>query len=304
MNVHLEPVRRRVRRAELAHPERGGHVRREQARAHGDSLVRVQVHVQRPPAQSLRERLLDERDARRAADHLHRLDVLERDAVLREPLQDGLQRRRGARADARRLRELLKLRALDRAPEVVVLVHALHGDGCLLVGAQNLFGLAHLLAQLADGARRRQRRRRGLVRRVEFGGEMVHQHHVHVLSAARLVPRHGLDLELTVRLLLSRLLAVERAVPHQRGAHARRAHVVHDGPRTFGRELLVDAPLQSRGAEVGNLREDVQTRDVRGVVQRVAVGLAEVRGDRDDGILRAMVSRSGSVSVSSSNGGG
>ena len=144
-----KPVRRGVRRAELAHAEGGGHVRGEEARAHGDRLVGVQMGVQRAPAKRVRQRLFDERHARRAADHLHNLHVLESDVIVREEIDDGLERRDGAVEKTHPGGELLELRALDGGAEIHVLVHPLHGEGRLLVRREDLLRLAHLLAQLA-----------------------------------------------------------------------------------------------------------------------------------------------------------
>ena len=120
---------------------------------------------------------------------------------------------------------------------------------------------------------------------VELRCEVVHKEHVHVLAAAALIPLHRLHFELSVGFLLARFLGLEGTVAHEPGAHGGGAHVVDDGPLALGGELLVDAPLERRRGDVGNLGEDVEAGDIRSVVQGVPVGLAEVRWDGDDGVL-------------------
>ena len=285
VHVQLEAVRRGVGSSELAHAEGGGHVGGEEARAHGNRLVGVEMGVQLAAAERLGERRLDPRDARRAADHLHNLHVLESDVMVREEIDDGLERRDGAVEETHPGGELLERRALDGGAEIHVLVHPLHGEGRLAVRREDLLRLAHLLAQLRDRLGGVGDGNLGLVLGVELRREVIHEEHVHVLAAAALVPLHRLHLELSVGLLLARVLALEGAVAHERGAHGGGAHVVEDGPRALGGELLVDAPLERRRGDVGNLGEDVEAGDVRGVVQGVPVGLAEVRGDGNDGVL-------------------
>ena len=86
-------------------------------------------------------------------------------------------------------------------------------------------------------------------------------------------------------LLLAGLLALEGGIADQGGARGGGAHVVDDGPRALLVEFFIDAPLERGAGEVGDLGEDVEARDVGGVVEGVSLGLAKVRGDGDDGIL-------------------
>ena len=148
--VNLEGVRGGVRGSELAHAERGGHVGGEEPGAHRHRLVRVEVQVQLAAAQRFRQRLLDARHARRAADGLDDLDVLQGDVVIDEGVDDGLEGTRGASEDALLRRERLEIFAGNRRPKVDILVHALDGQRRLLVGAEDLLGLADLLAELGD----------------------------------------------------------------------------------------------------------------------------------------------------------
>ena len=284
--INLQRVRRRVRGSELAHAEGGGHVRGEEAGAHRDGFVGVEVKVQSSAVESLGEGLLDAGNACGAADGLDDLDVLQRDVKVREGVHDGLEGTRGAGEDPLLLRESLEILPRNRGPKVDILVHALDGQRRLLVGAEDLLGLANLLAELGDRLGRVKRRHRRLMLGVKLGEKVVHQEHVHVLATHGIVPLDSLDLELAVLLLLTGVLTLERGVAHEGGARGGGTEVVDDGPLLcLLVEILVDAPLERGAREVGHLGEDVQPRDVGGVVEGVPVGLAEVRGDGDDGIL-------------------
>ena len=291
--VNLQRVRRRVRGSELAHAEGGGHVRGEEAGAHRDGFIGVEVKVQSSAVESLGEGLLDAGNARAAADGLDDLDVLQCDVKVREGLHDGLEGTRGAGEDPLLLRERLEILPRNRGPKVDILVHALDGQRRLLVGAEDLLGLANLLAELGDRLGRVKRRHRGLMLGVKLGEKVVHEEHVHVLASHGLVPLDSLDLELAVLLLLTGVLALERGVAHEGGARGGGPEVVDDGPRALLVEILVDSPLERGARKVGHLGEDVQPRHVGGVVEGVPVGLAEVRGDGDDGILGENRGKSG-----------
>ena len=124
---------RRVRGSELAHAEGGGHVRGEEAGAHRDGFIGVEVKVQSSAVESLGEGLLDAGNARAAADGLDDLDVLQCDVKVREGLHDGLEGTRGAGEDPLLLRERLEILPRNRGPKVDILVHALDAVHHLLL---------------------------------------------------------------------------------------------------------------------------------------------------------------------------
>mmetsp|Transcript_3831 Transcript_3831/g.15471 ORF Transcript_3831/g.15471 Transcript_3831/m.15471 type:complete len:201 (-) Transcript_3831:421-1023(-) len=182
----------------------------------------------------------------------------------------------------------MELGRVDGRPEVGVLIDGLDVAGGVDVGGQrqHLLGLGHLLAHLAHGPRHGadvDAPQHLLVLRVEFLREVVHQAHVKVLAAQRLVPLDGARDELADALLGRALAGGVRVELVQRGPGVGGAHVVeHHVGRLL--ELLIDAVLERRGARLVEQGEHVHARDLSGVEQRHAVLLAEEWRHREHGV--------------------
>ena len=232
-----------------------------------DDLVRVDALVGLLAAGQLLDELGDGGHAGRAADEHDVVDVLDRDAGV---LDDRVERGLGAVEQVRR--ELLELRA---------------GEG--LVEVQRAFGRRRDVGQVDGGLHRARqldlRLLRGLaqtlhrhlvlgqvdaVRVLELGGEVLHEALVPVVATEVVVAAGRLDLD--------------DAVADLEQGHVERATTEVEDQDRLLLLALVEAVGERGGGGLVDDAQDVEARDLAGLLGGLALGVVEVRRHGDDGV--------------------
>mmetsp|Transcript_6588 Transcript_6588/g.17841 ORF Transcript_6588/g.17841 Transcript_6588/m.17841 type:complete len:707 (-) Transcript_6588:24-2144(-) len=234
----------------------------------GDSLVGVDGLAQLLAVEEVGEEGLHLGNAGGTADEDNLVDRVLVNLGVAEALLDGLH----ALAEEVHV-ELLKPGAGDGGVEVDTLEERVDLDGGLRGGGEGALGALARGAEAAEGA--------GvagdvlLVLALEFLDEVVHEALVKVLTAEVGVTRGGLDLE-------DALLDGEEGDVKGTAAEVKDEHVAL---RAAVLVLLVEAVRDRRRGGLVDDAHAVDTRDHRGILGRLALGIVEVRRDGDDSVL-------------------